>query len=57
MQPNYLDERLPRYTSYPTAPHFSTAVGASDYRRWLAELRGGRRKAASAPGDVSGAHG
>ena len=38
MQPNYLDERLPRYTSYPTAPHFSTAVGASDYRRWLAEL-------------------
>lgn len=25
--------------------------------RWLAELRGGRRKAASAPGEASGAHG
>jgi hypothetical protein len=32
------DGRAPRYTSYPTAPHFSPAVGASVYARWLGEL-------------------
>lgn len=32
------DLRLPRYTSYPTAPHFSPAVGAGTYGGWLAEL-------------------
>ena len=32
------DERVPRYTSYPTAPHFSPAVGAEVYAHWLAEL-------------------
>ena len=32
------DGRVPRYTSYPTAPHFTPAVGASVYARWLAEL-------------------
>jgi len=32
------DLRLPRYTSYPTAPHFSPAVGAETYARWLGEL-------------------
>jgi oxygen-independent coproporphyrinogen III oxidase len=32
------DGRVPRYTSYPTAPHFSPAVGGSAYARWLAEL-------------------
>jgi oxygen-independent coproporphyrinogen-3 oxidase len=26
---------LPRYTSYPTAPHFSPAIGEADYRQWL----------------------
>ncbi|MGC2778279.1 MAG: oxygen-independent coproporphyrinogen III oxidase [Bradyrhizobium sp.] len=31
----YGQERLPRYTSYPTAPHFSTDVGASTYAEWL----------------------
>lgn len=30
--------RVPRYTSYPTAPHFSDAVDADVYRGWLAEL-------------------
>ena len=30
-----MDERLPRYTSYPTAPHFSPQVGASHYAEWL----------------------
>ncbi len=29
---------LPRYTSYPTANHFSNAVTAADYRQWLAAL-------------------
>lgn len=35
---HYRDERLPRYTSYPTAPHFAASVGASDYAAWLGEL-------------------
>ena len=34
----YLGERIPRYTSYPTAPHFSAAVGATSYRSWLSAL-------------------
>ncbi|MDJ0948102.1 MAG: oxygen-independent coproporphyrinogen III oxidase [Alphaproteobacteria bacterium] len=29
---------VPRYTSYPTAPHFHAGVTAADYRRWLAEI-------------------
>lgn len=32
------DQPVPRYTSYPTAPHFHAGVGAATYRRWLAEL-------------------
>jgi len=28
----------PRYTSYPTAPHFHTGVGAEAYRAWLSAL-------------------
>ncbi|MBI5165561.1 MAG: oxygen-independent coproporphyrinogen III oxidase [Magnetospirillum sp.] len=32
------DLRLPRYTSYPTAPHFHPGIGAETYGRWLAEL-------------------
>ncbi len=41
MKPNVLakyDQRVPRYTSYPTAPHFSPKVMAEAYRQWLAEL-------------------
>ena len=34
----YAGERLPRYTSYPTAPHFSPAVSAATYAGWLAAL-------------------
>jgi oxygen-independent coproporphyrinogen-3 oxidase len=30
-----LDERLPRYTSYPTAPHFTPQVGPDTYAAWL----------------------
>jgi oxygen-independent coproporphyrinogen-3 oxidase len=29
---------VPRYTSYPTAPHFHDGVDEAVYRRWLAEL-------------------
>ena len=32
------DLRLPRYTSYPTAPHFGPRVSAETVRRWLGEL-------------------
>ena len=32
------DLRVPRYTSYPTAPHFSPAIGAQKYGQWLSEL-------------------
>ena len=32
------ERNVPRYTSYPTAPHFSAAVGAKTYAAWLAEL-------------------
>ncbi|QQO24699.1 oxygen-independent coproporphyrinogen III oxidase [Bradyrhizobium diazoefficiens] len=35
---SYGQDRLPRYTSYPTAPHFSTAIGEADYRQWLKSL-------------------
>jgi oxygen-independent coproporphyrinogen-3 oxidase len=31
----YLDARVPRYTSYPTAPHFSGRIGEADLRGWL----------------------
>jgi oxygen-independent coproporphyrinogen III oxidase len=32
------DRPVPRYTSYPTAPHFTDAVGADDYAAWLGAL-------------------
>jgi len=32
------DQRVPRYTSYPTAPHFKAEVGPSIYAQWLSEL-------------------
>jgi oxygen-independent coproporphyrinogen-3 oxidase len=37
----YGEERLPRYTSYPTAPHFSPAVHAETYAKWLADIPAG----------------
>jgi oxygen-independent coproporphyrinogen-3 oxidase len=33
-----LDQRLPRYTSYPTAPHFTPHVGPDLYASWLDAL-------------------
>jgi oxygen-independent coproporphyrinogen-3 oxidase len=41
MDPARLDQRLPRYTSYPTAPHFSEAIGAEDAEAALAALPAG----------------
>jgi len=32
------ERSVPRYTSYPTAPHFTPDVRAADYRDWLAQL-------------------
>ena len=34
----YGEERLPRYTSYPTAPHFSGAITQQTYRGWLESI-------------------
>ena len=44
MQPftlkKYGEARLPRYTSYPTAPHFSSSVGPATYADWLSCVPG-----------------
>ncbi|WP_029085119.1 oxygen-independent coproporphyrinogen III oxidase [Bradyrhizobium sp. th.b2] len=37
---SYGQHSLPRYTSYPTAPHFSASVSESDYQAWLKSLGG-----------------
>ena len=37
----YRDERLPRYTSYPTAPHFNAGVDGACYSGWLKALAAG----------------
>ena len=36
------DARVPRYTSYPTAPHFGDATGPGDFGDWIAGLTPGR---------------
>ena len=35
------DRQVPRYTSYPTAPHFSDAVDSEAYVAWLRDLPAG----------------
>ncbi len=35
------EQNVPRYTSYPTAPHFPQDVGPDVYTAWLAELPAG----------------
>ena len=35
------DRRVPRYTSYPTAPHFHAGVDGATYGSWLDELARG----------------
>lgn len=37
-----LSARVPRYTSYPTAPHFTPAVDAAVYASWLEALPPGQ---------------
>ena len=34
----YAAMHVPRYTSYPTAPHFSPAIGQAAYRAWLRQV-------------------
>src|SRR5689334_7061451 len=36
-----LADRVPRYTSYPTAPHFHPGIDADVFAGWLAELPDG----------------
>lgn len=35
---NKYNQNVPRYTSYPTAPHFSASVTGELYRKWLESL-------------------
>ncbi|WP_135504200.1 oxygen-independent coproporphyrinogen III oxidase [Roseovarius aestuariivivens] len=35
------DAKLPRYTSYPTAPHFSADVGSTAFTDWLGQITPG----------------
>ncbi len=35
------DARVPRYTSYPTAPHFSGGVAAPDFANWIRQIPAG----------------
>jgi oxygen-independent coproporphyrinogen III oxidase len=37
------DARVPRYTSYPTAPHFSASVGPSQFTNWVSAIEPGSR--------------
>ncbi|WP_432636421.1 oxygen-independent coproporphyrinogen III oxidase [Albidovulum sp.] len=37
------DARVPRYTSYPTAPHFSNAVTEKDFSNWIGAIAEGSR--------------
>jgi oxygen-independent coproporphyrinogen-3 oxidase len=41
LRAQYGEERLPRYTSYPTAPQFSDAIRHEAYGEWLAAIPGG----------------
>jgi oxygen-independent coproporphyrinogen-3 oxidase len=36
-----LEARVPRYTSYPTAPHFHGGVGPIEYANWLRQVPDG----------------
>ncbi len=38
-----LSAAVPRYTSYPTAPHFNNEVGDETYARWLSDIPPSRR--------------
>lgn len=34
---------VPRYTSYPTAPHFSDQIGNTHHQQWVSELAGSQK--------------
>lgn len=38
MLKTYMSRNVPRYTSYPTAPHFSKAIGPKEYAGWVSAL-------------------
>ena len=35
---SFFEAKVPRYTSYPTAPHFHSGIGPDVYRKWLEAL-------------------
>ena len=35
------DARVPRYTSYPTAPHFASEIGPGNFARWISAIPAG----------------
>ncbi|PTE13677.1 oxygen-independent coproporphyrinogen III oxidase [Pseudogemmobacter blasticus] len=37
------DARVPRYTSYPTAPQFGTSIGPGDFTSWIEAIPEGAR--------------
>jgi len=37
------DARVPRYTSYPTALHFTNAIGPDDSKRWISAIPAGNK--------------
>jgi oxygen-independent coproporphyrinogen-3 oxidase len=37
------DAKVPRYTSYPTAPHFGRDIGAGDFIRWIEAIPQGAK--------------
>ncbi|WP_428424765.1 oxygen-independent coproporphyrinogen III oxidase [Pararhizobium sp.] len=37
-----LDAKVPRYTSYPTAPHFHSGLGPETARQWISTLSAGK---------------
>jgi oxygen-independent coproporphyrinogen-3 oxidase len=41
LRADLLASRVPRYTSYPTAPHFHSGVNGNTYRSWLRQLPDG----------------
>ena len=38
MRLGLFDARVPRYTSYPTAPHFGSGVGAGEFTSWIESI-------------------
>ncbi len=37
------DQQVPRYTSYPTAPHFKEGFSSAGYKNWLSTLSGNEK--------------